>query len=184
MDNALADATAGTAMVVFAIFNAIGRIGWGKISDIIGHAVHCDHRGRKTSLIIMAASQGLFVIAFPYVAGAEYTLYLFAALIGFNFGGNFALFPAITTDTFGHKFFGQNYGYVFLAYGLGGTVGPMLGGYLGDMNNFQLAFIITGFMSLVAAGIISTVRIPTKNQRESIPTKVQATGTLRTATVD
>jgi hypothetical protein len=52
------------------------------------------------------------------------------------------------------------------------------------MNNFQLAFIITGFMSLVAAGIISTVRIPTKNQRESIPTKVQATGTLRTATVD
>jgi len=60
----------------------------------------------------------------------------------------------------------------------------MLGGYLGDMNNFQLAFIITGFMSLVAAGIISTVRIPTKNQRESIPTKVQATGTLRTATVD
>ena len=184
MDNALADATAGTAMVVFAIFNAIGRIGWGKISDIIGHAVHCDHRGRKTSLIIMAASQGLFVIAFPYVAGAEYTLYLFAALIGFNFGGNFALFPAITTDTFGHKFFGQNYGYVFLAYGLGGTVGPMLGGYLGDMNNFQLAFIITGIMSLVAAGIISTVRIPTKNQRQGIPTKVQATGTLRTATVD
>ena len=171
-------------MVIFAIFNAIGRVGWGKISDIIGHAVHCDHRGRKTSLIIMAASQGLFVITFPYVAGAEYTLYLFAALIGFNYGVNFALFPAITTDTFGHKFFGQNYVYVFLAYGLGGTVGPMLCGYLGDMNNFQLAFIITGIMSLVAAGIITTVRIPTKNQRQGIPTKVQATGTLRTATVD
>ncbi|MGD2116787.1 MAG: OFA family MFS transporter [Chromatiales bacterium] len=161
----LADAKAGTAMVVFAIFNAIGRIGWGRISDMIGHKVNCDHRGRKKSLTLMAASQGLLVMIFPYVAGSEYLLYLLAALIGFNFGGNFALFPAITTDTFGHKFFGQNYGYVFLAYGLGGTIGPMLGGYLGDMNNFQLAFIITGIMSLSAAGIISTVKIPSKTPK-------------------
>ncbi|WP_246344883.1 MFS transporter [endosymbiont of Lamellibrachia barhami] len=184
MAETLADATAGTAMVVFAIFNALGRIGWGKISDIIGHAANCDHRGRKTSLIIMAASQGVFVIAFPYVAGFEYSLYLFAALIGFNFGGNFALFPAITTDTFGHKFFGQNYGYVFLAYGLGGTVGPMLGGYLGDMNNYLLAFIITGVLSLIAAVIISTVKIPTKRQAEDVTIKVQASATPRTVTAD
>jgi OFA family oxalate/formate antiporter-like MFS transporter len=184
MGTALADATAGTAMVIFAIFNAIGRIGWGKISDVIGHAVNCDHNGRRTSLIIMAASQGLFVATFPYVAGMEYALYLFAALIGFNFGGNFALFPAITTDTFGHKFFGQNYGYVFLAYGLGGTAGPMLGGYLGDMNNFTLAFIITGVMSLFAAGIISTVKIPVKNQEEDAAIEVHASDTPGTATMN
>ncbi|NNL06297.1 MAG: OFA family MFS transporter [Gammaproteobacteria bacterium] len=164
MAESAADAAAGTAMVIFAIFNAIGRIGWGKISDIIGHAVNCDHHGRKKSLMVMACSQGLFIIAFPYVAGFEYTLYLFAASIGFNFGGNFALFPAITTDTFGHKFFGQNYGYVFLGYGVGGTVGPMLGGYLGDTNNFVMAFIITGVMNLFAAVIISTARIPTRHE--------------------
>nr|MDJ0741688.1 OFA family MFS transporter [Gammaproteobacteria bacterium] len=164
----LADATAGTAMVIFAVFNAIGRIGWGKISDMVGHAVNCDHQGRRTSLIVMAASQGAFVVVFPYVADGQYLLFLFAALIGFNFGGNFALFPAITTDTFGHKFFGQNYGYVFLAYGLGGTVGPMLGGYLGDMGNFMLAFVITGVMSLLAAVIISSVRVPTKVQQKAV----------------
>lgn len=126
----------------------------------------------------MAASQGVFVVLFPYVAGAEYALFLLAALIGFNFGGNFALFPAITTDTFGHKYFGQNYGYVFLAYGLGGTVGPMLGGYLGDMNNFMLAFIITGTLSLVAAGIISTVRIPTKTESEAPDARTEPRATL------
>jgi OFA family oxalate/formate antiporter-like MFS transporter len=161
-----ADAAAGTAMVIFAIFNAIGRIGWGKISDSIGHAVNCDHHGRKTSLIMMAASQGVFIIAFPNIAGIEYALYLLAALIGFNFGGNFALFPAITSDTFGQKFFGQNYGYVFLGYGVGGSIGPMLGGYLGDMNNFMLAFVITGVMNLVAALIISTAKIPSKQQEQ------------------
>ena len=178
-----ADAAAGTAMVIFAIFNAIGRIGWGKISDIIGHAVNCDHHGRRKSLTMMACSQGLFIIAFPYMAGIEYALYVFAALIGFNFGGNFALFPAITTDTFGHKFFGQNYGYVFLGYGVGGTVGPMLGGYLGDMGNFLLAFIITGVMNLVAAFIISTAKIPSKPGVELVTEKLPlATTTPDTAT--
>ena len=166
VDSASANSIAGTAMVVFALANAAGRIGWGKISDIIGHAVNCDQNGRRTSLVVMMASQGLFVSLFPYAAGEPMLLMLVAALIGFNFGGNFALFPAITTDTFGHKFFGQNYGYVFLAYGIGGTAGPMLGGYLGDMNNFTLAFIITGVMSLGAAVIISTVKIPKKKTRE------------------
>ena len=162
LNETLADSIAGSAMVVFAIANALGRIGWGKISDVMGQAINCDHRGRQLSLLIMMSSQGLFVTLFAYIAGNEALLYLFAALIGFNFGGNFALFPAITTDTFGHKFFGQNYGYVFLAYGLGGTLGPMLGGYLGNMNNFTLAFIITGAMSVAAAAIIATVNVPTK----------------------
>ena len=137
LDSAAASSIAGTAMVVFALANAAGRIGWGKISDMIGHAVNCDQNGRRTSIVVMMASQGLFVSMFPFVAGEPMLLMLVAALIGFNFGGNFALFPAITTDTFGHKYFAQNYGYVFLAYGIGGIVGPMLGGYLGDMNKLH-----------------------------------------------
>jgi len=157
-----ASAIAGTAMVIFAFANAAGRIGWGKISDIIGQKLHCDQRGRRRSIVSMMATQGFFVSIFPFIADQPWPLYIVAAFIGFNFGGNFALFPAITTDTFGHKFFGSNYGYVFLAYAVGGTVGPMLGGYLGSMGNYELAFIITGIMSLIAAAIISTVSIPVK----------------------
>ena len=184
-DNAAASSIAGTAMVVFALANAAGRIGWGKISDMIGHAVNCDQNGRRTSIVVMMASQGLFVSMFPFVAGEPVFLMLVAALIGFNFGGNFALFPAITTDTFGHKYFGQNYGYVFLAYGIGGTVGPMLGGYLGDMNSFTPAFIITGVMSLVAAVIISTVKIPTKQSlKENGIQTTEASGVPSPVTAD
>ncbi len=157
-----ASAIAGTAMVVFALANAAGRIGWGKVSDFIGQRIHCDQSGRRISIVIMMATQGLFVSIFPFIADQPWPLYVVAALIGFNFGGNFALFPAITTDTFGHKFFGSNYSYVFLAYAVGGTVGPMLGGYLGSMGNYELAFLITGVMSLVAATIIFTVNAPVK----------------------
>ncbi len=83
-----------------------------------------------------------------------------AAAIGFNFGGNFALFPTITADTFGAKNVGQNYPLVFLAYGVGGIGGPIMGGKLGDMGNFPLAFTICGVAVLVAAVLIGLMRPP------------------------
>ncbi|MBE9492497.1 MAG: MFS transporter, partial [Bacteroidetes bacterium] len=71
--------------------------------------------------------------------------------------GNFALFPTITADIFGAKNVGQNYPFVFLAYGVGGIIGPILGGKMGDIGNFAMAFTITGIMVLV--GTILTLLI-------------------------
>jgi MFS transporter, OFA family, oxalate/formate antiporter len=145
-----AGAAATMAMAVFfALFNGLGRIMWGMISDKIG---------RKLSIIIMMATQGAFVILFQWMAGNVITLYIFAMLIGFNFGGNFALFPTITADTFGTKFVGQNYGWVFLAYAVGGIFGPVMGGRLGDLNNFPLAFTICGILCFVAVLTIGLVK--------------------------
>jgi OFA family oxalate/formate antiporter-like MFS transporter len=106
----------------------------------------------------MSATQGVFVFLFQYMAGNPTTLYLFAMLIGFNFGGNFALFPTMTADTFGTKFIGQNYGWVFLAYAIGGISGPILGGKLGDMGNFPLAFSICGILCIIAVATIAMVK--------------------------
>jgi len=149
---AIASGIAGTAMAVFfSIANGFGRIAWGAMSDKLG---------RRNSIMLMMATQGIMVILFQWMAGTPALLYLGATLIGFNFGGNFALFPTITADTFGAKFIGQNYGWVFLAYGIGGIFGPILGGKLGDVGNFPLAFTICGILCLVAAGIISMVKPP------------------------
>ncbi len=145
-----ASAIAGTAMAVFfSLANGLGRILWGMISDKLG---------RKTSILIMTATQGIFVILFTFMAEHEIWLYIGAALIGFNFGGNFALFPTITADTFGAKNVGQNYPFVFLAYGVGGIVGPILGGSLGDIGNFALAFTITGVAVLVGTLLTAMVK--------------------------
>ena len=145
-----ASAIAGTAMAVFfSLANGIGRIVWGMLSDKLG---------RKTSIIIMTATQGILVIMFTYMAGSEILLYLGATLIGFNFGGNFALFPTITADTFGAKNVGQNYPFVFLAYGVGGIAGPILGGMMGDIGNFPMAFTISGVAVLVGTVLMLMVK--------------------------
>ena len=94
-------------------------------------------------------------------------LYAAATVIGFNFGGNFALFPTMTADTFGTKHVGQNYPFIFLAYGIGGIGGPMLGGKLGDLGNFPMAFTICGVLCLAAAGIIAQVNPATESQKMS-----------------
>jgi len=145
-----ASAIAGTAMAVFfSLANGIGRIVWGMLSDKLG---------RKTSIIIMTATQGILVILFTYMAGSEILLYLGATLIGFNFGGNFALFPTITADTFGAKNVGQNYPFVFLAYGVGGILGPILGGMMGDIGNFSMAFTISGIAVLFGTILMLMVK--------------------------
>ncbi|MES9960361.1 MAG: OFA family MFS transporter [Sedimenticola sp.] len=147
-----ASAIAGTAMAVFfSIANGVGRIVWGTLSDRLG---------RKKSVMYMAGSQGLILLFFTSMAGNEYLLYLGAALIGFNFGGNFALFPALTADEFGNGSVGQNYPLVFLSYGVGGILFPVLGGMLGDMGNFPLAFSICGAACLVGAVAVAMVFPP------------------------
>ena len=145
-----ASAIAGTAIAVFfSLANGLGRILWGVISDAFG---------RRRSIITLTFTQGVFVILFTYMAGNELLLYLAATLIGFNYGGLFALFPATTADVFGTKSVGQNYPYVFIAYGIGGIFGPILGGYLGDLGNFPAAFTISGVLVLLSTLLIYFVK--------------------------
>jgi MFS transporter, OFA family, oxalate/formate antiporter len=158
-----ASAIAGTAMAIFfSIANGIGRIAWGTLSDRLG---------RKNSVIFMAGSQGVILLLFTAMAGNEYLLYLGAALIGFNFGGNFALFPALTADEFGNSSVGKNYPLVFLSYGVGGILFPVLGGLLGDMGNFPLAFSICGVACLSGAILIALV-FPPRHEEAYLPFSV------------
>ncbi len=155
MSVAEASAIAGTAMAVFySLANGIGRIAWGAISDRIG---------RKVALTVMMAIQGVVMLIFFGMGGTPGLLFLGAALIGFNFGGNFALFPAATADSFGSKYIGANYGWVFCAYGFGGIFGPMLGGIVRDQTgNFAYAFVPAGIACLIAAVLGLTLRTPKK----------------------
>jgi len=160
MDAAKASATAGTAMAVFySLANGIGRIAWGTLSDKIGS---------KRSIVLMCAIQGVMMLSLFKLGGTATGLFLAAALIGFNFGGNFALFPTITADFFGTKSIGQNYGWVFLAYGVAGIAGPQLSGYYRDLAKgggvaaWQTPFLIAGFACLLGAVIMALAKPPKK----------------------
>jgi OFA family oxalate/formate antiporter-like MFS transporter len=152
VDPAQANVITGTAMGLFyALMNGLGRIVWGSLSD---------RMGRKNAITTMCFLQGLVMIAFYFVGGTEWGIYLAAAAIGFNFGGNFALFPAITADYFGNAKVGTNYPWVFLSYGVGGVIGPVLGGMMGDAKAWMWAFLPAGIACLVMAAVVRTLEPP------------------------
>jgi OFA family oxalate/formate antiporter-like MFS transporter len=162
LDSTVFDAikTAGaTSVSLIAIFNAIGRIAWGKISDSMGSRI-------KTLIIMFAicSASMLFLNRFT-----TYPLFIIGTgLIGFCFGGFLALYPAVTADFYGTKNVGANYGIMFTAYGAGGLLGPWLqarlvekGLTIGilkegaqaatfDIINYKTAFIVSGIMCAMA----------------------------------
>ncbi|MBN1788149.1 MAG: OFA family MFS transporter [Sedimentisphaerales bacterium] len=150
IDSTKASIITGTAMGLFyALFNGLGRIIWGTASDKLG---------RKNSIILMNLLQGVMMIVFFFLGGNEWGLYIGATIIGFNFGGNFALFPAATADLFGNKNVGLNYPWVFMAYGVGGLVGPMLGGFMGSRQMWIGAFIPAGIACIIAGVLATTLK--------------------------
>jgi MFS family permease len=151
---------AGTAMAVYAILNGLGRIIWGTVSDILG---------RKLSIFIMSLLQGIIMLFLYYLGSSPIGLIIAASIIGFNFGGNFALFPAATADFFGNKTVGRNYGLVFFAYGIAGILGPQIAGIFKDAakgainpSAWSTPFIIAGVACIIGAIIIILAKIPKK----------------------
>ncbi|MDA1279048.1 MAG: OFA family MFS transporter [Chloroflexi bacterium] len=153
-DLTAAGAAASTAYAVsFALSNGLGRIGWGFIADQFGW---------RRSMIAMAFTQGLLMVGFYYLGGSLVALYVFLALTGFNFGGNFALFPLATASRFGVKNLATNYGLMFSAYGVGGIAGPIMAGMFKDsgagigVDVWLAPFLIAGVLCLIAAGLVAT----------------------------
>lgn len=165
----------GTAMAWYAIFNGLGRIAWGAFSDKIG---------RKAAIITMTLLQGLVMLAIYHGFihfGLATGFILASSLVGFNFGGNFALFPAVTADFFGNKSVGNNYGFVFMAYGVAGILGPQLAGFFKDaaQDAFQPSvwmtpFIIAGVSCVVAAIIMAFTKAPKTKVKVSETNIIQA----------
>ena len=162
-----AGAITGTAMAWYAIFNGLGRIAWGSVSDRIG---------RKQTIIIMSALQGITMLATYHIFitfGMVYGFVFAAALIGFNYGGSFALFPAITADYFGNRNVGSNYGWMFTAYGVAGLAGPLLAGYFKDSAvgadspiAWMTSFVVAGSVCLLGALVMTFARRPRSISRD------------------
>ena len=107
----LTPVVAGGALTMLAVFNGLGRPGFGWISDAIG---------RRNALALLFA---LYIVALVFVLPNATTFAMYAVgvcMVGFSFGGTLALMPAFTADFFGTKNLGINYGWVFSAYGVAG----------------------------------------------------------------
>jgi OFA family oxalate/formate antiporter-like MFS transporter len=151
---ALTGVLAGASLLVvaLAIGNGAGRPIFGIVSDKIG---------RVPSMIIAFLSQAVLVGFLLPNAHTLNLLLLWSALIGAMYGANLTLFPAATYDFFGTKNGGVNYGIIFTAWGVGGSIGNYIAGFAKTMwGSFTPAFYIAAGLCVLAAVIAVTVKAP------------------------
>lgn len=130
-------------LVAFAaIANALGRPMAGNISGKLG-------RGKTMTLLYIIQAAALF---FFHGLSSYVTVFAAACMIYFSYGAMLSVFPSACGDNYGTKNLGLNYGILFSAWGVGGTVGPMIGGKIADMTgSYALAFNIAAGVLIVAA---------------------------------
>lgn len=149
------NANPGLAVQCLAIANAAVRILIGPIVDKLG--------GTKKIFIILFALQAIAMVAL-YPSGSS-TLFLSvtAALIGWNYGAMFTLFPATTLNYYGVTSQGSNYGLLFTAWGVAGLFGPTCGSKLAEItNSFMTPFIASAVILAIAVVILAALKAPEK----------------------
>ncbi|HDP81281.1 MAG TPA: MFS transporter [Spirochaetes bacterium] len=156
IDSGLAPMTAAGAASWLAIMNAISRILIGQVADKVGT--------RVSFIGVFSLQAAAMLLLFP-AGGIYWALWAVAALIGWNYGSMFTLFPATCLQYFGPTSQGSNYGLLFTAWGFAGFAGPYVGGWLKDSSGAYYApFVIAAVMVALAVILLSVIKPPKKQE--------------------
>ena len=152
MDGGLDAAAATAGVMVISIFNTMGRLFWGGVSDKFGR--------KKTLILLMLIA----AVTIPFAALTEgYMVLVLIAAVGFSYGGFLGIFPALTADFFGIKSMGVNYGLVLLGFGVGAVAASYVAGFFKDLTGgFITPFIVAACAALLGAVLIAFVKPPQK----------------------
>jgi sugar phosphate permease len=142
---------AAAALGLIGITGSLGKLFFGWFCDHIKDAKYSAAAG----FLIMAV--GMF---FLYRAENLTLLYTFALIFGFGYGSIAPVMPYLLSNIVENRVFGSAYGLlVSFATGIGGSIGPVLGGYIFDRNgSYKLGWLISIAALVIAALIVLALR--------------------------
>jgi OFA family oxalate/formate antiporter-like MFS transporter len=82
-----------------------------------------DHIGRENTMGIAFILEGIAIFLMLQYRGDPFLLVVLSGLVFFGWGEIFSLFPSTLTDTFGTEFATTNYGFLYMAQGVGSILG-------------------------------------------------------------
>ncbi len=110
-------------------------------------------RGQAITLSFICSISGILILVLLPALKSIFWLYLYAVLFGLGFGSRGPIMAAMIADMFSGKHFGSIYGFINIGNGIGGALGPWLGGFLHDLTgSYRIAFSLC-IPALVLANI-------------------------------
>jgi OFA family oxalate/formate antiporter-like MFS transporter len=138
-------------LAILAIFNTLGRLLAGALSDKIG---------RTRTMMLAFILQAVNMLAFSHYTTWQWVIFG-SAFTGVCYGTVFTLMPAATADFYGIRNLGVNYGLVFTGFGIAGVVGPLLGAGINDhYKSYFYAYQISAAMLGVGAVLAAFTKPP------------------------
>jgi MFS transporter, OFA family, oxalate/formate antiporter len=137
------------ALTLDRVTNGLTRPFFGWVSDHIGR-----ENTMAIAFIMEAAAVGVMVL----FRNDAMMFVLLSGVVFFGWGEIFSLFPSTLTDTFGSRFAPTNYGFLYMAQGVGSVLGGPLAAQLHDTTGSWLPVfaviiamdLLTGILALAA----------------------------------
>jgi sugar phosphate permease len=153
------DLKAAAALGIIGVTGSCGKLFFGWYCDRVKDAKYAAAIG----FIIMTV--GLIIL---YRTKSVAMLYSFAFIYGFGYGSMAPVMPYLVSDRFEKQVLGSAYGLlIFFSTGVGGSIGPVLGGYIFDRTgSYGLGWLTCIALLLIAAVLMLALK-PGKSRNGS-----------------
>jgi len=120
------------------------------LGNITGGALS-DKTGRKSAIVGSLVLMGIVLACFSF-ANTMVALFIVAAVFGFAYGSYIPQIPTIVGELCGLRNQGSALGLVLFGASLGASIGPVLAGYIFDVqHSYNLAFWLAAALAIAAA---------------------------------
>jgi oxalate/formate antiporter len=111
-----------------------------------------DHIGREMTMFIAFSLEAVAILVLFAFIDQPALFVVLTGLVFFGWGEIFSLFPSTLTDTFGPKYAATNYGFLYIAQGVGSILGGPAAAYLKQMTgSWTSVFIIVAALDIITA---------------------------------
>lgn len=150
LDNHIEKVAAAASLGIMAMSCFCGQFFFGWLSDRVDDAKYAAFIGIVTMAVGMV---------FLLKATTVQVLYLYAIVYGFGYGSIAPMMPILVADRFGRHCLGSIYGIVIFFAGIGGGIGPLLGGVIFDrFGSYTYVWQINIWILIGCALLIMTLK--------------------------
>lgn len=142
----------GGALIVsmVSIFNSFGRLFWGGVSDRLGS---------YRTLMLVYGVLGICMLVLMFTTGNIAAFYISALGIGFAYAGVLTIFPGLTSQNFGMRNQGLNYGFMYFGFAIGAIVAPYVTSAIAKQtNSYNPVFGISIGLLIIGIALIGVMQ--------------------------